>query len=129
MSFFKDLKESEKIKLLKKDPDYGEVICRCETVTLGEIKKAIDAPIGARSIDGIKRRTNAGMGRCQGGFCSPKVFSILKKKLNPYRCHICMSSLRNTKRQNKINGGKKKSARHCSIILLISFIPSVVCGN
>ena len=81
-TFFKDLKESEKIKLLKKDPDYGEVICRCETVTLGEIKKAIDAPIGARSIDGIKRRTNAGMGRCQGGFCSPKVFSILKKKLN-----------------------------------------------
>lgn len=81
-TYFKDLPEEEKIKLLKKDPDYGQVICRCETITLAEIKNALKAPIPARTIDAIKRRTNAGMGRCQGGFCSPKVFELLKEELN-----------------------------------------------
>ena len=81
-SFFKDLSENEKLKLLKKNKDYSEIICRCETVSKAEIINAIHAPIGARSIDAVKRRTNAGMGRCQGGFCGPKVFEILKNELH-----------------------------------------------
>ena len=57
-------------------------MCRCETITQGEIIDAIHRVPGAKSIDGIKRRTRAGMGRCQGGFCSPKVMEILSQELN-----------------------------------------------
>lgn len=69
-------------KLLSQDPSYGNVICRCETVTEGEIVNAIRRPLGARSLDGVKRRTRAGMGRCQAGFCSPKVMEILERELS-----------------------------------------------
>ncbi|MBP5091479.1 MAG: NAD(P)/FAD-dependent oxidoreductase [Bacilli bacterium] len=78
--YFKELSKEEQAEMIKNDPNYGQVICRCETITLGEIIAAIHAPIPARSIDGVKRRTNAGMGRCQGGFCGPKVFAILMKE-------------------------------------------------
>ena len=57
------------------------MICRCELVTEGEILDAIRRPLGATTLDGIKRRTRAGMGRCQSGFCSPKVVEILAKEL------------------------------------------------
>lgn len=80
--FFSSLSMEEKEALIKKDRHYGQVICRCETVTEGEILAAIHAPISATTIDGVKRRTNAGMGRCQGGFCGPKVYEILKRELN-----------------------------------------------
>lgn len=69
-------------ELLSLDPSYSNVICRCETVTEGEIVNAIRRPLGARSLDGIKRRTRAGMGRCQAGFCSPKVMEILERELS-----------------------------------------------
>lgn len=68
--------------LLSADPSYGNVICRCETVTEGEIINSIRRPLGARSLDGVKRRTRAGMGRCQAGFCSPKVMEILERELS-----------------------------------------------
>ena len=67
--------------LIRKNPAYGTVICRCETVTEGEIIDAIRRTPGAKSIDGVKRRTRAGMGRCQGGFCSPRVLEILSREL------------------------------------------------
>ena len=67
--------------LIREKPAYGTVICRCETVTEGEIIDAIRRVPGARSIDGVKRRTRAGMGRCQGGFCSPRVLEILSREL------------------------------------------------
>ena len=73
---------SDKKKLIEKDPAYGRIICRCETVTEGEIRDSIHRPVGARDIDGVKRRTRAGMGRCQGGFCSSKVMAILSEELN-----------------------------------------------
>ncbi len=72
----------EKEEAIKKDPLYGQIICRCETVTEAEIINAIHAPIPATTIDGVKKRTNAGMGRCQGGFCGPKVFQLLMDELN-----------------------------------------------
>lgn len=68
-------------RMIQKNPAYGNVVCRCETVTEGEILDAIRRPLGARSLDGIKRRTRAGMGRCQAGFCSPKVMEILAREL------------------------------------------------
>lgn len=81
-SFFKDLSLEEKEEKIKEDDKYGRVICRCETITEGEIVASIHSLVPATTIDGVKRRTNAGMGRCQGGFCAPKVFEILKRELS-----------------------------------------------
>ena len=67
---------------IKENPDYGRIICRCENVSEGEIIDCIHAPAGARDVDGVKRRTRAGMGRCQGGFCGTKVLEILSRELN-----------------------------------------------
>ncbi len=78
---FKELSQQEKAKLIAKDARYGRVICRCETITEGEIVAAIHSPIPPCSIDGIKRRAGAGMGRCQGGFCGPRVLDILAREL------------------------------------------------
>lgn len=78
---FREMNNEEREKLIAENPEYGKIICRCETVTEGEIVNAIKRPLGAKSIDGIKRRTRAGMGRCQSGFCLPKVVSILAREL------------------------------------------------
>ena len=78
---FKKLTDEEKNELIKKDPAYGRIICRCETVTEGEIRETFRGPIPPQSIDAVKRRTNAGMGRCQGGFCGERVANILKQEL------------------------------------------------
>ena len=69
----------QKAELIAKNPAYGRVICRCETITEGEILDALQSEIPAVSIDGVKRRCNAGMGRCQGGFCGPRVLELISK--------------------------------------------------
>ena len=79
---YRDATPEEIAALIASDPAYGNVICRCETVTEGEIINAIRRPLGARSLDGVKRRTRAGMGRCQSGFCSPRVMEILARELD-----------------------------------------------
>ena len=71
----------QKAELIAKNPAYGRVICRCETITEGEILDALQSEIPAVSIDGVKRRCNAGMGRCQGGFCGPRVLELISKTL------------------------------------------------
>jgi glycerol-3-phosphate dehydrogenase len=76
---FDSLSEEEKQTLISDDSRYGHVVCRCETVTEGEIVEAIRR--GATTLDGIKFRTRAGMGRCQSGFCLPRVISILSREL------------------------------------------------
>ena len=76
-----DLSKAELNQLIKEKPAYGNIVCRCEMITEGEIVKAIRRPIGAKSLDGIKRRTRAGMGRCQAGFCSAKTLDILHREL------------------------------------------------
>lgn len=75
------LTKEEQAELIKKNPAYGNIICRCEMVTEGEILDAIHRPLGARSLDGIKRRTRAGMGRCQAGFCTPRSMELLHREL------------------------------------------------
>ncbi len=75
---FRHMTEEEKKAAIAESPLYGRIICRCETITEAEIVEAIRR--GARSIDGVKRRTRAGMGRCQGGFCSPRVMEILSRE-------------------------------------------------
>lgn len=78
---FRHMNNEERKALIKKNPAYGRIICRCETITEGEILDAINAPAGARDVDGVKRRTRAGMGRCQGGFCGSKVVELLAREL------------------------------------------------
>lgn len=76
---FKHLSNEEKNKLIAERPEFGQVVCRCETITEGEIIDALNSPIPPVSLDGIKRRAGTGMGRCQGGFCGPKVLDIMAK--------------------------------------------------
>lgn len=90
----KALTKDEYNKLIKENPTYGIVVCRCERVTEGEIVDAIRRPLGATTLDGIKRRTRAGMGRCQSGFCAPKVMEILARELQVDRKAIRKSGVR-----------------------------------
>ena len=80
---FRKLSLEEQNKLIKENPDYGQIVCRCEFITKGEILDAIDSPVVPTSVDAIKRRTRAGMGRCQGGFCLPVVLQILAQAQQP----------------------------------------------
>ena len=77
---FHDMTEEQRAQAVSADPAYGNIICRCEVVTEAEIRRAIRRPVGARSVDGVKRRTRAGMGRCQGGFCLPRVAAIISEE-------------------------------------------------
>lgn len=74
------LGKEERAALIKEKPEYGNIICRCEMISEGEIMDAINRPLGAKSLDGVKRRTRAGMGRCQAGFCSPRTIEILARE-------------------------------------------------
>ena len=73
-------------QLVKENPAYGTIVCRCEQVSEGEILDAIRRPLGAKSMDGVKRRTRAGMGRCQAGFCSARVMELLRQELGEDYC-------------------------------------------
>jgi L-2-hydroxyglutarate oxidase LhgO len=77
----REMKPEALAELVERDPSFGRVVCRCEEVTEGEIRAAIRARVGARTLDGIKRRTRSGMGRCQGGFCTPRLIEILGAEL------------------------------------------------
>ncbi len=79
--FFKNLSAKDKNVLIKRNPSYGKIVCRCEQITEGEIIRAIKENPPARSVDAVKRRTRSGMGRCQGGFCQPQVAEILAREL------------------------------------------------
>ena len=87
---FRHASPEEKAALIAKDPRYGRVICRCETITEGEIVDAIHSPVPATTVNGVKRRCNAGMGRCQGGFCGPRVQAILARELGVSPTDILM---------------------------------------
>ena len=78
---FADMTNEERNEIIRQKPAYGNVICRCEEITEGEILEAIHRPLGARTLDGLKRRVRAGMGRCQSGFCMPKLVEILAREL------------------------------------------------
>ena len=93
---FKNLSAEEKNELIRKDPRYGRVVCRCETVTEGEIVAALHSPIPPRSINGVKRRCNAGMGRCQGGFCGPRVQEIIARELGIDQAEVLLEQAGST---------------------------------
>ncbi|MBR4444677.1 MAG: NAD(P)/FAD-dependent oxidoreductase [Solobacterium sp.] len=99
----------ERNALIQKEPAYGNIICRCESISEGEILDAIHRTLGARSLDGVKRRTRAGMGRCQAGFCSPRVMEILHRELGIPLEEVTKSGGRSTivmERTKGANGGE-----------------------
>lgn len=98
---FNEMNAEERRVAIAADPLNGKLICRCEVVTEAEIRAAIRRPVGATSIDGVKRRTRAGMGRCQGGFCSPRVAEILSEEL-----HIPMVEVTKSGKESKLLVGK-----------------------
>lgn len=78
--FFREMNDDEKNEFIKSHPEYGKIVCRCETVSEGEIRAAIKRNPPARDVDGVKRRTRSGMGRCQGGFCGPYVMKLIAEE-------------------------------------------------
>lgn len=90
---FMSLTREEQEKLLKEEPAYGKIVCRCEKVTEGEILEAIHRPLGATTLDGVKRRTRAGMGRCQAGFCTSRTMEILARELDMKPEEICKNGV------------------------------------
>lgn len=99
------LSKEERIELIRKNPAYGNIICRCEMITEGEILDAIHRPLGAKSLDGVKRRTRAGMGRCQAGFCSPRTMEILARER-----HVSMFDITKSGGESKIVTGTNKDS-------------------
>lgn len=99
------LSKEERIDLIRKNPAYGNIICRCEMITEGEILDAIHRPLGAKSLDGVKRRTRAGMGRCQAGFCSPRTMEILARER-----HVSMFDITKSGGESKIVVGTNKDS-------------------
>ncbi|APQ76647.1 NAD(P)/FAD-dependent oxidoreductase [Clostridium botulinum] len=85
---FREMTNEERKEMIKENSDYGKIVCRCEVVTEGEIRDAIRRPLGAKTVDGIKRRTRAGMGRCQSGFCSNRIVEILAEELGIKRNEV-----------------------------------------
>ena len=103
MKGFSELSYEEKNEIIKKDPAYGRVVCRCENITEGEILRAIRTNPKPRDLDGVKRRTRAQMGRCQGGFCSPYITELLSKELG-----IPMEQVEKTGKDSYILSGRTK---------------------
>ena len=81
MHYFREASMEEKNAIIAKDKSFGKIVCRCETVTEGEILEAIRTNPRPRDLDGVKRRTRSQMGRCQGGFCSPRIVELLSREL------------------------------------------------
>lgn len=101
--FFKNLTVEEKNEIIKKDRRYGKIVCRCEEITEGEIVRAIHENPPATTVDAVKRRVRAGMGRCQGGFCQPHVAEIISRELN-----IQMEEVLKSGKNSKLLVGKTK---------------------
>ena len=76
----KEMPDEERAAVIRKNPSYGRIVCRCEEVSEGEVRDALRGPLPVHTLDGIKRRTRGGMGRCQGGFCTPRVMEIFREE-------------------------------------------------
>ena len=101
MHYFRELSIDEKNEIIKNNPDFAHVICRCETVTAGEIIEAIRTNPRPTDIDGIKRRTRASMGRCQGGFCTPYMVDILAREMG-----VDVTEIKKSGGESYVNVGK-----------------------
>jgi glycerol-3-phosphate dehydrogenase len=100
---FRNATDDEINAKISTDPSFGKIVCRCENVSEGEVVDAIRRPAGARTMDGLKFRTRVGMGRCQGGFCSPRVMEILARELG-----IGMTEVLKNRKGSEILAGRTK---------------------
>ena len=103
---FRDASIDEKNEMIKQNPSYGKIVCRCEGITEGEILNALRTNPKARDLDGVKRRTRAQMGRCQGGFCTPYITELIAKELN-----VPFEAVTKFGGKSVINLGKTKGGR------------------
>ena len=104
--YLRDMPPKERAALIKKNPDYGEIVCRCEEISKGEILDALRSPICVPTVDGVKKRVRAGMGRCQGGFCSPVVMKIIAEFLG-----VPLSEVRKSNGESVIVFGETKEGK------------------
>jgi glycerol-3-phosphate dehydrogenase len=88
---FSELGPKEQDELIRANPRFGHIVCRCENVSEEEVARALNGKIAARSLDGVKRRTRAGQGRCQGGFCMPRIVEIVSREMNIGKEHVLKS--------------------------------------
>ena len=99
----RDLPDGERAALIRENPDYGVIVCRCEEVSRGEILDALRSPICVPTVDGVKKRVRPGMGRCQGGFCSPLVAQIIAEFLD-----VPLEDVKKSSSQSDITFGRTK---------------------
>ena len=99
------LSEKERDALIKENPDYGEIVCRCEEISKGEILDVLRSPLPVYTLDAVKRRCRPGMGRCQGGFCSPLVVQILAKE-----CGCSVEDIKKNTKESRILFRRTKEA-------------------
>ena len=88
---FADLDPAARERLIREDPDYGEIYCRCECVTKAEVKRAVHNPLGVSTVSGIKYRTRASMGRCQGGYCETRLTAMIQEELHKSREEVLLN--------------------------------------
>ena len=101
-----EMSDAERAELIKRNPDYGIIVCRCEEVSRGEIIDALNSPVCVPTVDGVKKRVRPGMGRCQGGFCSPLVTKIIAEYLN-----VPLTEVRKSSDESTIVFESKKGGR------------------
>ena len=99
----RDMPLQEREKMIKENPDYGIIVCRCEEISKGEILDALRSPLCVPTVDGVKKRVRPGMGRCQGGFCSPLVVQIIAEFLG-----VPLSEVRKSSAESVILYGETK---------------------
>lgn len=103
----RDLSWPDRAKLCQEDPDYGRIVCRCETVTEGQIRRVLRSPIPVYTLDGVKRRCRAGMGRCQGSFCTPRVMEIISEESGIPFEQICKAGKGTEIAQGRLKEGRR----------------------
>ncbi len=104
---FHDASLQEQARLIAENPDYGEIVCRCETVTRAEIQQAIHNPLGVCTVDGIKVRTRASMGRCQGGYCETRITAMIREELNKAVTDVRLTNGNSTMFTGYVKGGEQ----------------------
>ena len=94
--------------MIAEDPNYGDIVCRCETITRAEILKAIHNPLGVCTVNGIKVRTRASMGRCQGGYCETRITAMIREELNKAVCDVRLTNGNSNMFTGYVKGGEQE---------------------
>ena len=105
---FHEQSREEQAKMIAEDPNYGDIVCRCETITRAEILKAIHNPLGVCTVNGIKVRTRASMGRCQGGYCETRITAMIREELSKAVCDVRLTNGNSNMFTGYVKGGEQE---------------------